>query len=112
MASHLQTLRYLQTHPPVLSPVGWLDQLSPGRAARTLCCSWQYDERRWRVRNEPEVKVIERVSVYKYLGFLLDENLSFKHHIECLMKKNLRVKLGWDILKWITCQVWNILKVG
>ena len=43
------------------------------------------------IQNE---KVIERVSVYKYLGFYLDENLSFKYHIECLTKK-LRVKLGF-----------------
>ena len=39
-------------------------------------------------------KVIERVATYKYLGFFLEENLSFKHHIECLTKK-LRIKLGF-----------------
>ncbi len=39
-------------------------------------------------------KVIARVSVYKYLGILLEESLSFKQHIECLTKK-LRVKLGF-----------------
>ncbi len=32
-------------------------------------------------------KVLERFWVYKYLGFLLEENLSFKLHIECLTKK-------------------------
>ena len=32
-------------------------------------------------------KVIERVSVYKYLGFLLEENVSFKQHIEGLTTK-------------------------
>ncbi len=40
-------------------------------------------------------KVIERVSVYKYLGFLLEESLSFKQHIEWCLTKKLRVKLGF-----------------
>nr|AGL76512.1 type I interleukin-1 receptor [Epinephelus coioides] len=31
------------------------NQLSPGRPAPTLCCSWQYGERCRRVNNEPEV---------------------------------------------------------
>jgi hypothetical protein len=39
-------------------------------------------------------RVIEEVPVYQYLGFFLEGNLSFKHHIECLTKK-LRVKLGF-----------------
>lgn len=38
-------------------------------------------------------KEIERVSSYKYLGFLLDEGLTFKLHIDTLVKK-LRLKLG------------------
>ncbi len=37
-------------------------------------------------------KVLERFWVYKYLGFLLEENLSFKLHIECLTKK---LGLSW-----------------
>ena len=32
-------------------------------------------------------RVIEQVPVYTYLGFFLEEKLSFKHHIECLTKK-------------------------
>ena len=39
-------------------------------------------------------KLVEWVSVYKYLGFHLEENLSFRHHIESLTKK-LWVKLGF-----------------
>ena len=39
-------------------------------------------------------EVVERVSTYKYLGFLLEENLSFNQHIVSLTKK-LRVKLGF-----------------
>lgn len=40
------------------------------------------------------IEVIERVPVYKYLGFFLEENLSFKHHTECLIGE-LEVKLGF-----------------
>lgn len=39
-------------------------------------------------------KQIEVVSSYKYLGFLLDNKLTFKLHIEQL-KKKLRLKLGF-----------------
>ncbi len=38
-------------------------------------------------------KVIERVSVYKYVGLFFEECLSFKQHKECLTKNNL--KLGF-----------------
>ena len=38
-------------------------------------------------------RVIEWVPVYKYLGYLLEENLSF-NHIECLTK-NIRVKFDF-----------------
>ncbi len=37
---------------------------------------------------------IERVSCYNYLGFLLDEKLSFKPHVDNLVKK-MRVKLSF-----------------
>ncbi len=37
---------------------------------------------------------IERVSCYNYLGFLLDEKLSFKLHVDNLVKK-MRVKLSF-----------------
>lgn len=39
-------------------------------------------------------KEIERVSTYKYLGFLIDDCLTFKFHIDALVKK-LRLKLGF-----------------
>lgn len=39
-------------------------------------------------------QVIERVSNYKYLGFLLDEDLTFNSHVSNLVQK-LKVKLGF-----------------
>ena len=41
-----------------------------------------------------EGKCIEKVSAYKYLGIWIDEKLTFKVHIENLVRK-LRVKLGF-----------------
>ena len=37
---------------------------------------------------------IDAVSTYKYLGFLIDGHLSFKPHIQSLVK-NLKLKLGF-----------------
>lgn len=39
-------------------------------------------------------KKLEVVSSFKYLGIWLDDGLSFKHHVENLLKK-LRLKLGF-----------------
>ena len=41
--------------------------------------------------------VIETVSTFKYLGIILDDNLSFKPHIENLTRK-LKVRLGFYFL--------------
>ncbi len=70
------------THPPAAHQAERIS-LSDPRKTDDACQIVTLDE-----------KVIERVSVYKYLGFLLEESLYFKQHIECLTKK-LRVKLGF-----------------
>ena len=51
---------------------------------------------------------IERVNSYKYLGFIIDENLSFKLHIEKLVSK-LKIKLG-SFFRNKSCFLWQARK--